>query len=82
MDVSHDPARDPRLQLVLSMLDGTVSEDGRGARLRQFVFLFDEERSRESYASGLVWLEPGDPEGPGCSTRCCCNTCCNSKRAT
>ena len=43
----------------LTLLDRTTTEDdesGRGVKQRQFVFLFDEERHRESCASGLAWL--------------------------
>lgn len=43
----------------LTLLDRTTTEDdegGRGVRQRQFVFLFDAERYRESCASGLAWL--------------------------
>ncbi|MEN6341750.1 MAG: hypothetical protein ABFC89_04235 [Methanospirillum sp.] len=61
----------------LTLLDRTTTEDdaeGRGVKQRQFVFLFDAELYRESRPSGLVWLEPGDSEGPGYSNNDCCNT--------
>ncbi len=35
---------------------------------------FDAEMYRESRPSGVVWLEPNDSEGPGCSNNACCNT--------
>ncbi len=61
----------------LTLLDRTTSEndeDGRDVKQRQLVFLFDAEIYRESRPTGLVWLEPDDPEGPGCSKNDCCNT--------
>ncbi len=61
----------------LTLLDRTTTEDdenGRGVKLRQFVFLFDAEVYRESRSTGLAWLEPDDPGGPGCSNDDCCNT--------
>jgi hypothetical protein len=58
----------------LPLLDRTTTEDdedGRGAKLRQFVFLFDAGRYRESRASGLAWLAdetPGMFQKPGPGT--------------
>ena len=55
----------------LGLVDQTAvaDDDGRDARQRQYVFLFDDEVYRETLARGDVWLDDGHD---GDSTGGCC----------